>query len=288
MVGMGVRGVSQYVATGVCPVCTLPVPPWKGTGRRPIYCSKGCSRKATRPDDRQAYLDANPRRCTEDDCNRAHVAHGLCGYHYRKAIPDHLRTKQVEQTCAWCGEKFMRALRKQYTNAFCDMQCRDMHTSEHSRKPRLLVGPVPRMVCFVPVQHPSRRPLPRKVTRVWVAGCCTWCGESFLHNQPAAKYCSVKCMKRSNKRGDVSLKIRREVYARDANVCQLCYGDVDITLPWTDAWSASLDHVCCVSWNGRDDNVDNLRLAHRWCNQVRSDESRWIFKDGDLVRKAGW
>lgn len=68
--------------------------------------------------------------------------------------------------------------------------------------------------------------------------------------------------------------VRRAVYERDRWVCQLCHEDVDPDLKAPDIWSASLDHIICRSWTSEPDHSEsNLRLAHRWCNAVRGDES---------------
>lgn len=73
-----------------------------------------------------------------------------------------------------------------------------------------------------------------------------------------------------------SRKRRLAIYERDGWVCQLCFDPVDSTLPPTDHWAASLDHIICQSWSERPDHSDaNLRLAHRICNARRSDEGHW-------------
>lgn len=68
--------------------------------------------------------------------------------------------------------------------------------------------------------------------------------------------------------------VRTMVYERDGWTCQLCFEPVDRILVYPDLWSASIDHIACVSWTDEPDNSPgNLRLAHLWCNSVRSDES---------------
>lgn len=68
--------------------------------------------------------------------------------------------------------------------------------------------------------------------------------------------------------------VRLAVYERDGWVCQLCLEDVDPDLHYSDIWSATLDHIICRSWTTEPDHSEgNLRLAHRWCNAVRGNES---------------
>lgn len=66
----------------------------------------------------------------------------------------------------------------------------------------------------------------------------------------------------------ISKRSRIDIYERDGRICQLCGGPVDLKLPWTDRWSATLDHIVPYSLGGADD-PGNLRLAHRSCNSRR-------------------
>jgi 5-methylcytosine-specific restriction endonuclease McrA len=113
-----------------------------------------------------------------------------------------------------------------------------------------------------------------------VAGPCAWCGESFTGTaaspETAPRYCSERCQRSAQKarRGRflVPAGVRLAIYERDGWTCQLCCDPVDRELPPSDPWAATLDHIVCRSWGG-DDSPENLRLAHRWCNSVRGDES---------------
>ncbi|MFC7330808.1 MULTISPECIES: HNH endonuclease [Nocardiopsidaceae] len=67
---------------------------------------------------------------------------------------------------------------------------------------------------------------------------------------------------------------RLAIYERDGWICQLCSEPVDPDLPYLDNWAASLDHIVCQAWTDEPDHSpENLRLAHRWCNSVRGDET---------------
>jgi 5-methylcytosine-specific restriction endonuclease McrA len=72
----------------------------------------------------------------------------------------------------------------------------------------------------------------------------------------------------------VTRATRLAVYERDGWICQLCFEPVDPNLPHLDNWAATLDHIVCRAWTDEPDHSpENLRLAHRWCNSVRGDET---------------
>lgn len=72
----------------------------------------------------------------------------------------------------------------------------------------------------------------------------------------------------------VPATVRAAIYERDRWTCQLCFEPVDPDLGPSDAWAATLDHIVCQSWGEEPDHSPaNLRLAHRWCNSVRGDET---------------
>lgn len=71
---------------------------------------------------------------------------------------------------------------------------------------------------------------------------------------------------------------RLSIYERDQWTCQLCSGPVDPDEIPTTNWAASLDHIVPRSKGGNDSD-DNLRLTHRWCNSVRSDDTYYTAAD---------
>lgn len=59
----------------------------------------------------------------------------------------------------------------------------------------------------------------------------------------------------------IPLSVRRAVFARDADTCQICFGHV----PDGDA---HLDHI--IPWSrGGPDTIENLRVTHSRCNIKR-------------------
>jgi hypothetical protein len=125
--------------------------------------------------------------------------------------------------------------------------------------------------------------------RGFVSGPCAWCGDHFTFdlrvtgNPPV--YCSTYCAKKRGKAGrsgrfQPSLKLRLSIYERDGWICQLCMEPIDQSAHFLSDWAPSLDHVECQSWAlVPDHSPENLRTAHRWCNAVRGDESRYTEAD---------
>ena len=118
-----------------------------------------------------------------------------------------------------------------------------------------------------------------------VFAICKECGTLFVAQGNRA-YCSAECSRRhDNNHRDRRLKgvkkdysiTLRKVYEKDAGVCYLCGGMCD----WDDIETRddgtmvagdrypSIDHVYPISLGGTH-TWDNVRLAHRWCNTVKS------------------
>lgn len=113
---------------------------------------------------------------------------------------------------------------------------------------------------------------------VWTSGPCAWCEERFVaRGSGPARYCSARCKRKAAKpSGGFKVKpsVRAAIYERDEWTCQLCLSPVDPDLPPLDNWAASLDHIECQAWAlVPDHSPENLRLAHRWCNSKRADET---------------
>lgn len=110
-----------------------------------------------------------------------------------------------------------------------------------------------------------------------VQGRCARCGEWFTRRGQASPYCSVVCRRKDRpSRSWISRSARHAIYERDGWICQLCSEPVDPHLHYLDDWAASLDHIECQAWALIPDHSPrNLRLAHRWCNAVRGDETHY-------------
>ena len=187
------------------------------------------------------------------------------------------RTHRSLRVCIRCGKPGVRADAR-----YCSRSC------AWPKHLPVLVGPP--LYCDLPKTHPAYpRPVrepkgPRPWWKLIVAGPCGWC-ETYMVRpatsaETAPRYCSKQCARQATKyrRGRflITPSKRRSIYERDGWTCQLCGDPVDRNLPPSDPWGATLDHIVCQSWtNVPDHSPENLRLAHRWCNSVRGDESHY-------------
>lgn len=210
-----------------------------------------------------------------------------CRHSIKVHMREYRRRRSVPATCCICGVvwsaapgvtlclKCSAAGAAQAAAKYFDLQRASHKVVVH------VPGPPPER-CDIPWQHPARRPYydPRPpAPRVFCTGPCAWCGTTFtVMYQTNSCYCSLRCARGAGRRrrgySDVARKVRLAVYKRDQWVCQLCHQPVDPTLPITHVWSATLDHIECVSWALiPDHSMGNLRLAHRMCNSIRGDET---------------
>lgn len=97
---------------------------------------------------------------------------------------------------------------------------------------------------------------------------CIVCGDEVRNPYVRSDSPMHNACRPSGRQIGISKRGRLEIYERDGRTCQLCGEPVDLTLPWTDRWSATLDHIVPYSLGGSDDE-SNLRLAHRSCNSRR-------------------
>ena len=117
---------------------------------------------------------------------------------------------------------------------------------------------------------------------------CIVCGKEFI-SLHGAQCCSQKCRKKyENRRRDKRIakdliddpEITLEsLYRRDNGICHICgkpcnYEDytVDGDVFIAGNWYPSIDHVVPVSKGGRH-SWDNVKLAHRLCNSVKSNKT---------------
>lgn len=80
------------------------------------------------------------------------------------------------------------------------------------------------------------------------------------------------------RRTSAHLKHRDAVAERDRWVCQICLLPIEPAIDAYDDWAMTLDHVVQVV-DGGGDEIENLRAAHRWCNDARnfsSDDATWV------------
>lgn len=78
-------------------------------------------------------------------------------------------------------------------------------------------------------------------------------------------------------------KHRTFVLERDNYVCQICGLPTDPDARHSDDRYPTLDHIASIGKFGRDDDPENLRTAHRWCNIMLGHGQ---YGDGETVGAA--
>lgn len=64
---------------------------------------------------------------------------------------------------------------------------------------------------------------------------------------------------------------KKIILARES-ICGICGKPVDKSLKYPDPMSPTVDHIIPVAKNGDPVSLDNLQLAHRYCNRMKSDK----------------
>lgn len=253
-----------------CRHCGVAFNPDKTLGQ--VYCSDKCSRRYNKVN--------NPNPCSEDGCEKPHLARGLCSMHYKRQARNEGRWNEKKLVeCVVCGTEVERSGGGGRKNgAVCSLRCRYFLTWGKYPPSTDLVGPVPKM--FGPQPFPVGYvnpflPKSSETSRVFVQGACHWCGCSFTavaRGWDLPRYCSDKCkIRRANsryKKFSVPDKVRSAIYQRDSWLCQLCFEPTSRVYSHDDLFSPTLDHIVPQSRGGSDE-PENLRLAHMICNSER-------------------
>lgn len=119
---------------------------------------------------------------------------------------------------------------------------------------------------------------------------CPVCNSLFIPQAHGQKYCGESCVKKVANRRDRRLKRKhskiydkditlQEVFRRDHGICYLCgvecdWGDMEVRENGAKVagdWYPSIDHVRPLAKDGTH-SWDNVRLAHRICNYLKSDK----------------
>ena len=66
-------------------------------------------------------------------------------------------------------------------------------------------------------------------------------------------------------------KNKKKIYATQT-LCGICGKPVDFSKKYPDPLSPCIDHIIPVSKGGHPSDIDNLQLAHWWCNREKSDK----------------
>lgn len=154
--------------------------------------------------------------------------------------------------CAKCGQTFYQTGRKEY----CSYECR------YSNYYSVIV---------------SKRPKYKKN--------CKYCGKDFITTRSNAAYCTNDCCKRFKWRRnealrDQRIKVNGEVHwditleklvKRDKNICYLCNEEVHMDKHYNHNMYGSIDHVIPLAKGGTH-TWNNVKLAHRICNSIKTDK----------------
>lgn len=76
-------------------------------------------------------------------------------------------------------------------------------------------------------------------------------------------------------------KHNRKIILATQSVCAICGKPVDKSIKYPDPMSPTVDHIIPVSKGGDPTALENLQLAHRYCNRQKSDKilEKKVLKD---------
>ena len=63
----------------------------------------------------------------------------------------------------------------------------------------------------------------------------------------------------------------KKIILATQSVCGICGKPVDKSIKYPDPMSPTVDHIIPLSKNGDPTALENLQLAHRYCNRMKSD-----------------
>lgn len=214
------------------------------------------------------------RTCDTTGCDRPHRARGLCSTHYNRArYTADERHPKVTVPCATCGDPATKdaTTTARYAAQFCNYLCRDLWrlAEGHYDQPWRALDLYPRTT--LPPDHPAR----------WIGDTCPLmyrscieCDRWMIARGARHVRCSDACRERDhtrrrNQRHAKRLaRLRVDVAATYGTDCHICGDPVDLDAPPNQLDSPTLDHVVPRAAGGTDD-LDNLRLAHLYCNSVK-------------------
>jgi 5-methylcytosine-specific restriction endonuclease McrA len=166
----------------------------------------------------------------------------------------------MTKNCVECVGEFVTQIKKQ---RFCSLDCRYIHHGKLQAEIWRTNNPRPEFYLYK----------------------CDWCQEEIKHHTwlggpkkyhancaleaRQVRYRAKTTRKRSNvKPSRVSIELLVSTYGA---ICWICNSAIDMDLPRTNRFGATVDHVIPLSKGGSDD-FDNLKLAHWICNIRKSDK----------------
>lgn len=93
--------------------------------------------------------------------------------------------------------------------------------------------------------------------------------------------------------GNSSLfEANKKIILATQSVCGICGKPVDKSIKYPDPMSPTVDHIIPLAKNGDPVALDNLQLAHRYCNRMKSDkimnEPKRVDPNRDLPLTENW
>lgn len=244
-----------------CRGCDAPLDQLPGRGRRRVWCSESC----------RSVARGKSRPKVERTCVR-------CGVNW---MPQRMRKNEwcpscrswagsPPRQCEYCGVEYRGA-----GGRFCSQRCNNRCRAGWSASVELVhVPPAPREPRVFEPSHTSSG-------RVFVAGSCRRCGESFtILDQLGSRYCSGRCARADGKDRRRALKrdsfvgnvYRKLIFERDGWRCQICRRQVnrDAVVPHPKA--PTLDHIVPLAAGGTHE-PSNCQLACFTCNSRKGDRA---------------
>ena len=240
-----------------CPICDKEFELNK-KGALTKYCSQNCADEAIRIRNRERWRAANP------------------GW-----------DEGTNKVCEWCGQAFTVPARNAHIARFCSDECRYRSKGHKPREEYL--EELEQQKEETQKRRAKERAEKRKANHRVIV--CSECGKTADVYHPHQKTCSMECAKTRKKRlarerkdkrlnnanivdKDISLKT---LYKRDKGICYICGGKCDFkdhtktnghftvgpTYP-------SIDHLIPIARGGMH-AWDNVKLAHHYCNGMKSD-----------------
>ena len=68
------------------------------------------------------------------------------------------------------------------------------------------------------------------------------------------------------------LEHNKKIILATQSICGICGQPVDKSIKYPDPMSPVVDHIIPVAKFGDPTSLDNLQLAHRYCNRMKSDK----------------
>lgn len=190
-------------------------------------------------------------------------------------MASHQRTRT--KTCGVCSREFRGHGNSKYCTSACINRAREDRRAISCSVCGGRMWHCSR-IAESPTCQPCRRSMSgylerveRSMPQAWLcAACGSSCSRPAVRGQ-RPKWCDACRKALRNRDIKVSPSERVAIYVRDSWTCWLCLDEVDRSLIGSRSeWRPSLDHVEPRAHGGLD-SLSNLRLAHWWCNSVRSD-----------------